>query len=194
MKKHPTPADHPAEEPTDEQQPSHDGVAALYEEKIADLKEQIEQEKRARARLAADYANLERRVKEERSRIMEEVSTELLKKLFPMFDNFYRASQHAPSIDVDTNFSELGEDDFKKIYQYFSGLRQIEKQMEDVLHEAGLRRIATRGEVFDPSLHEAISHEENPTVPADTIIDEIEAGWLIHNKVVKPAKVRVSKG
>lgn len=144
-------------------------------------------------RLAAEFANFQRRSEQDSSRLGEHVRTELLEKLFPIMDNLYRASIHAPAIDV-ANFGALTEDDFKKIATYFEGLRQIEKQLEATLQQAGLTRIATRGEVFNPNLHEAISYEANMQVPADHIIDEVESGWQINGRVVRPAKVRVSQG
>ena len=65
--------------------------------------------------------------------------------------------------------------------------------MEDALADVGLKRIQTSGATFDHNLHEAISYEQSE-LPAETIIGETESGWTIDGKVVKPAKVRVSKG
>ena len=117
----------------------------------------------------------------------------MLEKLFPIFDNFYRASTHAPEVSLE-DLPNLTEGDYQKIFNYFSGLRLIERQLEQVLGEAGLKRIPTAGVAFDHNLHEAISHEPSVDVPSDHIIAEIEAGWLIDDTVIKPAKVRVSKG
>jgi molecular chaperone GrpE len=154
-----------------------------------DLKESLD----ARKRLAADYANLERRIQEEREQLTVKAGHQLLEKLFPIFDNFYRASSHAPVVAAE-DAAKLTDEELKKIFNYFEGLKMVEHQMESVLGEAGLKRIATKGEVFDHNLHEAISYEENSEVPEDHIIDEIEAGWQIDGHVLKPAKVRVSKG
>lgn len=170
---------------------------AAKKKKIESHKSEIEKKlaaaESARARIAADYANLERRVKEERQQLARHASAELLEKLFPVFDNFYRASLHAPNISVE-DIPNLSEDDFKKIFNYFQGLRIIEKQMEAVLAEAGLQRIPTKGNLFDPTLHEAISYEPSTEVEADHVIDEVEAGWMLNGKVIRPAKVRVSQG
>ena len=72
-------------------------------------------------------------------------------------------------------------------------LKQIEKQLEDILTTEGLKKIETQGQKFDPTKHEAISYEKNE-LPADQIIAEIESGWSFRNKVLKAAKVRVSSG
>ena len=157
-----------------------------FEQKFAD-------EHEARLRLASEYANYQKRVEQELLRIHSNAKSDVLEKLFPVLDNLYRASTHAPKISLDDDLASLSEEDFKQISTYFQGLRQIERQLEDVLAQNGLTRIKTTGEQFDHNLHEAISYEESD-LPADTIIGEIEAGWQIDGRVLKPAKVRVSKG
>ena len=144
-------------------------------------------------KLYADYKRLEDRVEGVRKSSSEEVLFEMMKKLTPVFDSFYRASTHAPEVTIE-DLPKLTEEEYTKIFNYFIGLRQIEKQMEEVLASMGLKRIPTKGQLFDHNLHEAITHEENKEVPADHIIDEIEAGWVFDDKVIKCAKVRVSKG
>lgn len=161
--------------------------------RVAKLEKALEAAEAARARLAADYANLEKRAASEHEALKKTASHTLLEHLFPIFDNFYRASVHAPNIALE-DVPHLSEDDFRKIFNYFNGLRLLEKQMEAVLETAGLTRVPTKGQPFDPHLHEAISAEASADVPADHIIDEVEAGWSINGKVVKPAKVRVSQG
>ncbi len=157
------------------------------------LELKLEHAEAARLRAVADYQNLEKRITEERETARHRASAEVMEKLFPIFDNFYRASSHAPEISIE-DIPNLTEEDYKKIFNYFQGLKIIEKQMEVVLAENGLTRIPTKDLPFDHNLHEAISYEPNSDVPADHIIDEIEAGWEISGKVIKPAKVRVSQG
>ena len=161
--------------------------------KLTHLGKELAAEYEAKLRLAAEYANFQKRVEVEKETLIKHAGRDLMEKLFPIFDNFYRASSHAPEVSLE-DLPSLTEDDYKKIFNYFSGLRLIEKQLEQVLAEAGLKRISTAGAMFDHNLHEAISHEPNTEVPADYIIDEIEAGWMIDDKVIKPAKVRVSQG
>jgi len=160
------------------------------EKELAQLKHALEISEESRTRLASDYANLERRIEQEKNEIGQRAGATWLAKLFPIMDNFYRAANHAPAISAD---GVLGEDELTRIHKYFEGLKQIEKQLEDTLAQAGLTRIKTRGQHFDPTLHEAISYE-NGGLPAETVIDEVEGGWLLNGSVLKPAKVRVSKG
>ena len=161
--------------------------------KIGHLEAQLKAEHDAKLRLAAELANLQKRFETERELLKKHAGRDLLEKLFPILDNFYRASTHAPKVSLE-DLPNLTEEDYQKIFNYFSGLRLIERQLEQVLGEAGLKRISTAGAPFDHNLHEAISHEPSIEVPADHIIAEIEAGWMLDGKVLKPAKVRVSKG
>lgn len=171
-------------------QPTSHTTKDELEKELAQLKHALEISEESRTRLASDYANLERRIEQEKSEISQRAGAVWLSKLFPIMDNFYRAATHAPTISAD---GVLGEDELGRIHKYFEGLKQIEKQLEETLAQAGLRRIKTKGEHFDPNLHEAISYEDN-SLPAETIIDEVEGGWLLNDTVLKPAKVRVSKG
>lgn len=168
-------------------------MAKKIDPKISRLEKHLASEHEAKLRLAAEFANFQKRSEQERENLKKHASRDLLEKLFPIFDNFYRASQHAPEVSLE-DLPKLTEEDYKKVFNYFSGLRLIEKQLEQVLTEAGLHRIPTVSHEFDPSLHEAVSYEQSSEHPDGYIIEEIEAGWLIDDHVIKPAKVRVSKG
>ena len=162
------------------------------EAKKPKLEQELEEAIADKLRLAAELDNTRKRFETERPMIAERSRSEIIANLFPVFDNFYRASTHAPAISAG-DFEKISEDDFKKLLNYISGLQQIEKQLEAALAEMGLKRIAAKGQEFDPELHEAISHEDSD-VPVDHVIDEVEAGWLLNGKILRPAKVRVSKG
>lgn len=162
------------------------------DKKILELERKLKIETDTKLRLAAELANFQKRAETEHSNLMKHATGSLLERLVPVLDNFYRASTHAPEVSLE-DLPKLTEEDYKKIFTYFSGIRMIERQMEEALAEAGLKRIQTTGEPFDHNLHEAISHEQSE-LPADTIIGEIESGWMIDDQVIKPAKVRVSKG
>ncbi|OGD56850.1 nucleotide exchange factor GrpE [Candidatus Berkelbacteria bacterium RBG_13_40_8] len=126
-------------------------------------------------RIAADFENYKKRNEEMQGEILEFQKADFMTKITPVLDNFRRALGHAP------------DDEFAK------GVKQIEKQLEDILNAEGLERIDTSGK-FDPNSHEAISCEPNLKIHADHIISETESGWKYKEKVLKPAKVRVSKG
>lgn len=128
-------------------------------------------------RTQADFDNYRKRQEENRGEVLTLIKADFLSKITPVLDNFRRAFEHSP----DDNFAQ--------------GIKQIEKQLEDILISQGLEKIpANSGDKFDCNLHEAISCEENKKIPADHIIAEVESGWMFNNRVIKPAKVRVSKG
>lgn len=128
-------------------------------------------------RTQADFENYRKRSEAERGEILEIMKADFLTKIAPVLDNFRRAFLHAP------------DDDFAK------GVKQIEKQLEDILLSEGLQKIpAGPGDKFNCNLHEAISCEPNKKIPADHIIAETESGWMFEDKVIKPTKVRVSRG
>lgn len=131
-------------------------------------------------RTQADFANYCKRTETEKQENLAHAKAEFIAKITPVLDNFSRAFTHLLPKE--------------KNDPIVLGFRQIEKQLQDILAYEGLEKIsAKKGEKFEPARHEAISCEEN-VLPADQIIAEVESGWQFGNRVIKPAKVRVSKG
>lgn len=128
------------------------------------------------ARSLADFDNYRKRTEAQKLELINFAKADFMTKITPVLDNFSRAFQHLDMTDPNIN-----------------GVKQIEKQLEDILSSEGLKKISAVGE-FNPSLHEAISYEESSTIPVDHIIAEAESGWKFNSRVIKPAKVRVSKG
>lgn len=127
-------------------------------------------------RCQADFDNYRKRTETQKLEMIEFAKADFLAKITPVLDNFRRAFEHLDIKDP-------------KI----AGLKQTEKQLEDILASEGLTKISCEGG-FNPALHEAISYENNPDIKSDDIIAECESGWEFNGKVIKPAKVRVSKG
>jgi molecular chaperone GrpE len=149
----------------------------MLKKKIQELEQKIKELEDGWRRTQADFENYRKRTEAERGEILNLLKADFLTKITPVLDNFRRAFEHAP------------DDEFSK------GIKQIEKQLENILLSEGLQKIpADTGDKFDPNLHEAITHEPNKKIPSDHIIAEVESGWMFANKVIKPAKVRVSKG
>ncbi|AKM82436.1 TPA: nucleotide exchange factor GrpE [Candidatus Berkelbacteria bacterium] len=150
------------------------------DQKDNNLEEKIIELENGWKRTQADFDNYVKRSEDQKLNIIKAANTDLMMEIVPVLDNFRRAFLHAPN-------SPAGEDNFTL------GIKQIEKQLEEILTAEGLKKIETTGELFNPAKHEAISYEENE-LPADSIIAEAESGWEFNGKVLKPAKVRVSKG
>ena len=160
---------------------SADGAAEAAES-AEDLQKKVEtlaaalQEKDNRLkRLQADFENFRRRTNKEREEIGNVVTQELLKSLLPSVDNFDRAMATEP---------QDGEA-FKK------GDEMIYTQLGETLKNAGLEIIETEGQKFDPNFHQAVMRVENPDLDDDTIAQELQKGYIVKGKVIRPSMVQV---
>lgn len=131
-------------------------------------------------RLLADFDNYKRRTQREKAEIYQYANESLIKDLLPVLDAFDMALQTAPAEDDETHKSVM------------TGLEQIQRQLLSALEGAGLSRIAGAGEPYDPVYHEAIMVVDDAEAPANTIIDELRAGYQFKDKVLRPTVCRVS--
>lgn len=131
-------------------------------------------------RLLADFDNYKRRTQREKAEIYQYANESLIKDLLPVLDAFDMALQTAPAENDETHKSVM------------TGLEQIQRQLLSVLEGAGLSRIAGAGEPYDPVYHEAIMVVDDAEAPANTIIDELRAGYQFKDKVLRPTVCRVS--
>lgn len=130
-------------------------------------------------RTQADFLNFRRQVEEDRKKLVESANNDLMLDILPVLDNFQLAAKHIPA--------ELAENNWAV------GVKQIEKQLEDILASEGLQKIETVGTEFDPHFHEAIEHVASDK-PENIIIEEIMGGYTLGNQILRPAKVKVSSG
>jgi molecular chaperone GrpE len=103
----------------------------------------------------------------------------LVKAVLPALDNLQRALQAASTS--------------KSVDELVSGVEMVVKQFEDALASVGVQAIAAAGEPFDPNLHEAISQQPSAEHPPMTVLQDVERGYTLHDRVVRPTKVIVSK-
>jgi molecular chaperone GrpE len=128
-------------------------------------------------RLAADFENFKRRSRQDLSDRTQFANEELLRKLLPLRDNLQRALEHAPE-GIDQN--------------WFEGIKMVVRQFDDVLQAQGLSTIPAVGERFDPAQHEAIASEETDEHEEGTIVEEMQPGYRLHNRVIRPTLVKVA--
>lgn len=128
-------------------------------------------------RTLADFENFRKRSDREKSDYFKYAMAGLLKELLPVLDNFDRALDHA----------EQGDD-------FHRGVLLIYKQLFDVLKKHGLRPIDEAGVPFDPRIHEGVVTEENPSVPSQTVVAILQKGYFLHDRVLRPAMVKVAVG
>lgn len=128
-------------------------------------------------RTLADFENLRKRTEREKADFFRYAVSGVMKDVLPVLDNFDRALEHA----------EEG-DDFHK------GVLMIYRQLYDVLTRHGLKVIDEQGVHFDPNVHEAVIREEDPSVPSHTVVAVLQKGYFIHDRLLRPAMVKVAVG
>jgi molecular chaperone GrpE len=128
-------------------------------------------------RLAADFENFKRRKAQEISDIRRYESEDAARALLPVLDNLRRAVEHA---------GEAGAEEY-----FVSGLQLVVREFESALERIGVGPVPAVGERFDPAIHEAIAAEESDDVTEDTVVAELVPGYRLHDKLLRPAIVRV---
>lgn len=146
---------------------------------IEKLKAQVAQLTDSLARSQAEFINFRKRQATEQESFLKFANQKLLLDLLPVVDNFHRAFQHVPETI--------------KSDQWVVGALAIEKQFTQVLEKLGVQKMNVIGQKFDANLHEILTVGEQPNTEKDVIIEEFEAGYLLGDKVLRPAKVKVQK-
>lgn len=130
-------------------------------------------------RTRADYSNYQKRMNNEIEKIRRFAIQDLTVALTSILDNFNRAVNSSKELK-----------DFTRLLE---GIQIVENQLYKILESYGMKSIETVGKPFDPLLHEAVMEVEDHSQPHHTIIEELQRGFLLHDRVIKPAKVKVSK-
>ena len=132
-------------------------------------------------RLAADFENQKKRLQREKETALKYAEENIIKEILPCLDNLERAvnqDQH------NENFAA----------QLLEGVQLTIKGLMSSLEKAGLKPLASVGEPFDPNFHEALVMEASKDVPEQRIIQEFEKGYMLKDRLLRAAKVVVSKG
>ena len=160
-------ADGEAESQEDEAQEAADELEAVKKQ----LSEGVERMKR----LQADFENFRRRTRQEKEELSNMVVQDFIKDLLPMLDNFDRA------MAAETT-------DGAKFQQ---GVEMIYNQLAEILKNKGLEKIDTTDAKFDPNFHQAVMRVENPDLEDESIAMELQKGYMVKGKVIRPAMVQV---
>lgn len=129
------------------------------------------------ARVQAEFENVRKRNARAQQEFKEFALEDALKSLLPILDSFDRALQ-APT---------------GNLQEFRSGVELIRKQLHDALSKLGLRRIPSRGEPFDPHLHEAVEMSENAVGDEAHVEEELQRGYKLRDRLLRPAMVRVGQ-
>ncbi len=153
-------------------------TSTAYEEK--NWQEEAEKYEDLYLRSTADLENVKKRLEREKDSIIKFANEDLVKNLLPVLDNIERALDHT---GVDSSDSE----------GILEGIRLIHQSLESVLEKFGIKPVIALSEKFDPVYHEAVMQEENPDVEDGTVLKEIQRGYLLKDRLLRPSMVVVSK-
>ena len=128
-------------------------------------------------RTAAEFDNYRKRMDRERRDLADHTAGEVIKELLPIIDNLERALQAA------------GQDDPLR-----KGVELTHRQMLDLLRRRGVTPIEALGADFDPNFHEAVSHEESVQHREGEVMAELQRGYKVGDRLLRPAMVKVAKG
>lgn len=128
-------------------------------------------------RTLADFENFRKRSDREKQDYFRFALADVFRELLPVLDNLDRALEHAEA-----------EDEFHR------GVALIYKQMFEVLQRYGLRIVDESGVHFDPNIHEAVVSEQDPSLPGHTVVQILQKGYFLNDRLLRPALVRVAVG
>jgi len=146
--------------------------------RIAELESQIEEFRNRLLRSQADFDNYRRRTQREKEEMAKYASAELIARLLPVLDNFERAIGAAKSSG-----------DFEALAK---GVDMIHRQLLQVLEQEGLKPMETVGQPFNPEIHEAVMRVESDEHEEGIIVEELQRGYILKDRVIRPAMVKVS--
>jgi len=177
------------EEETSQEAPQADvsGEEKGPEDEIAALRQELEETREKQAeyldgwqRARAELANARKRFQREQSQAYTNARADLLCRLLPVVDDFGRAFDNIPGDVADQG--------------WLDGIRLIRQKFQSLLQQEGVVPIEARGQEFDPFAHQAVTHEPSDDVPEGHVIDEMQTGYRMGDRVLRPSMVRVSSG
>ncbi|MGB8510412.1 MAG: nucleotide exchange factor GrpE, partial [Pyrinomonadaceae bacterium] len=135
------------------------------------------------ARRQADFENYRKRVERERTETYNGVVGDVVKRLFPVMDNLQRA------LDAEASSEATESEEFR---HFLHGIELIRKQLNDAVQGLGVETVPAVGQPFDPHVHEAVATEETNEFDPDTVTAEMQRGYRLGDKLLRPAMVKVS--
>jgi molecular chaperone GrpE len=151
------------------------GLAEAYEKALAENKDLYER----LLRKQAEMDNFRKRTQKEKEELRQHAAEELIRSLLPTLDGFERA---------------LGHRDDSVPGAFYQGLELIYRELREVLARAGVTPIETSGQLFDPHLHQAVETVDAPGRREHEIVQEMQRGYRLKNKLLRPAIVKVAIG
>jgi molecular chaperone GrpE len=163
-----------------EERPLEEMTKGQLIERLREIEEGSKKNYDLYLRAEAEIENIKKRNKREREDWLKFASEALIKEMLPVIDNLEQAISHAEN---DNALAALKE-----------GVELTLKGLMDALRKSGLEEVRAQGEPFDPNYHEAVAEREDGRVEKGKVLHELQKGYVLHNRLIRPAKVVVSKG
>lgn len=160
----------------------HDALVRQLAEKmqeVKELKEQYEAEHDRLLRLAAEMENYKKRQERERAELKDFAIEGLVKEILPVLDSLELALEHGRQQAT--------------LEAILKGVENVRKALASALGKFGVTPIHALGEKFDPAFHNAVMQRDDPTVEDQTVIQELQKGYLLKNRLLRPAMVVVAR-
>ena len=164
------------EKPPEAEEDPLEKLRQELEEAKAQAAEYLEGWQRARA----EFINYKKRMEKEQAEARKLANATFIVKLLPILDDLERAFQTLPPALMS--------------FTWIEGVFMVYRKLQVLLEQEGVQVIETEGKAFDPLYHEAITHEPSETVPEGHIIAEVQKGYKLNERVLRPSLVRVSSG
>jgi molecular chaperone GrpE len=158
-------------------------AAPSAEQRIAELEKQLAEMKDRVLREMADAENTRRRAQKEREETSKYAVANFAKEMLAVSDNFRRALDAAPTENLDPEVKNL-----------IVGIDATERQLLATLERFGIKKIDPIGQPFDPNFHRVMMEVEAAGQPAGTVMQVLQAGYVIHDRLLREALVAVAKG
>ncbi|MGG3798185.1 nucleotide exchange factor GrpE [Metabacillus fastidiosus] len=148
-------------------------------EKIAELEAKLDEAENKMLRVQADYDNFRRRSRLDQEAAQKYRAQSLVTEIIPALDNFGRALQ----IEADD----------EKTKSLLQGMEMIHKQLIQALQNEGVEVIESVGLPFDPNFHQAVMQVEDENFESNTVVEELQKGYKLKDRVIRPAMVKVNQ-
>ncbi|TYP78037.1 nucleotide exchange factor GrpE [Paenibacillus methanolicus] len=153
-------------------------AGAVEDSRIAELTKLAEENQQRYLRAQADFDNFRRRTQKEKEDLARYASEQLIKQLLPVVDNFGRALEASKNGGDAESFAK--------------GVDMIFRQLEQTLESEGLKAMETIGQPFNPDFHQAIMQVESDEHEEGVVVEEVQKGYVLKDRVLRPAMVKVS--
>jgi molecular chaperone GrpE len=158
-------------------------IVSLKETEYLKLKEEAEKAKECwdkMARLQADFENTRKRLEREKQDFLKFANEGIILELLNVLDDLERSV-------------ELSQSQHQDLPAFLKGVEMILAHLYEMLKEYGVKPIEAKGKLFDPHYHEALMQVESKDLPEHTVMEELQKGYLLNERVIRTAKVKVSQ-